>query len=136
MWLAGRVVCNSRARPASKLLREREFSIVPATGLHSESSRLSQASLPKGTFKARTSKGIFSQFFVFRIGMRRKWRFTDRKAILLRVRAPDAALPLKAVVIPNGFIVRNLLLAGSSPARAPQTFPMWKSSGNSVDSAN
>jgi hypothetical protein len=45
---------------------------------------------PKGTFKARTSKRIFSQFSVFRLGlsqkrMRRKWRLPDRKAILLRV---------------------------------------------------
>ena len=45
---------------------------------------------PKGTFKARTSKRIFSQFSVFRLGlsqkrMRRNWRLPDRKAILLRV---------------------------------------------------
>jgi hypothetical protein len=45
---------------------ERKPSIVPATGLHSESN-----TFPKGTFKARTSKGIFSQFLVFRVGLRK-----------------------------------------------------------------
>jgi hypothetical protein len=46
-----------------------EFSIIPATGLHSESNRVYLKTFPKGTFKARTSKGIFSQFLVFRIGL-------------------------------------------------------------------
>jgi len=47
VWLAGRIVCNSRARPASKLSRERvlKLSIVPATGLHSESSTVSEGYL-------------------------------------------------------------------------------------------
>jgi hypothetical protein len=65
--------------------RERvTLSIVPATGLHSESS-----TYPKGTFKARTSKRIFSQFFVFRLGLPKMHAesgvlHSDRKAILLR----------------------------------------------------
>jgi hypothetical protein len=47
VWLAGRIVCNSRARPASKSLRERitKLSIVPATGLHSESKTVSEGYL-------------------------------------------------------------------------------------------
>jgi len=74
--------------------RERKPSIVPATGLHSESK-----TVPKGTFKARTSKRIFSQFFVFRLGLP-KMRAesgvsqSDRKAILLR--AVSSSQPQKS----------------------------------------
>src|SRR5271165_5104628 len=57
VWLAGRIVCNSRARPASKSVRDRvaKLSIVPATGLHSEKQdgfrRVpSKQGPPKGSF--------------------------------------------------------------------------------------
>jgi hypothetical protein len=61
--------CNSRARPASKVLRGiKNPSIAPATGLDSETT----SRFLKGTFKARTSKSkFFSQFSVFRFGVRR-----------------------------------------------------------------
>ena len=38
-------VCNSRARPASKDVERVKFSIVPATGLHSESNTVSEGYL-------------------------------------------------------------------------------------------
>jgi hypothetical protein len=74
------------ARPASNEVSESlEASIVPATGLHSESSRF-----PKGTFKARTSKaGSFLNFLSsVLVWLKRpapKVAFVSkRKAILLR----------------------------------------------------
>ena len=64
--------CNSRARPASKVLEGLNLSIVPATGLDSETT----SRFLKGTFEARTSKSkLFSQFSVFRFGVRRKSAF-------------------------------------------------------------
>ena len=63
--------CNSRARPASNGLEGLNPSIAPATGLDSETT----SRFLKGTFKARTSKSkIFSQFSVFRFGVRRNER--------------------------------------------------------------
>ena len=47
---------------------------------------------------------------------------------------PSAA---KTLVIPNGLIVRNLLLRfwlAALPPSLPGDFPLWKSSGNSVGS--
>jgi hypothetical protein len=68
VWPAGVFVASlGIVRHLSFRERRKKFSIVPATGLHSESN-----SSPKGTFKARTSKGIFSQFHVFRIWLRKK----------------------------------------------------------------
>jgi hypothetical protein len=108
-----------------------EFSIVPATGLHSES-----ITYPKGTFKARTSKGIFSQFLVFRIGVRRKWcHGSGRKAILLRA----FERPSKTAVILNPEQregQESWFFAGRSPAAPPKTVQLWKTSGNSVGSDN
>jgi len=82
---------------------------------------------PKGTFKARTSKRIFSQFSVFRLGlsqkrMRRKWRLPDRKAILLRVFERPTRILTQSLVIPNGFIVRNLLSLAALPHSLPERF--------------
>jgi len=60
--------------------------------------------------------------------------YSDRKAILLRVfERPTQAFPPEAVVIPNGFIVRNLLSLAAL-LLPPPSFPMWKSSGNPVGS--
>jgi hypothetical protein len=128
-----RICCISRHRPASKIQRERvEFSIVPATGLHSEGSFVQTA--PKGTFKARTSKqAFFSQFLVFRVGMRRNLAcYSGRKAILLRA----SERRYKPLVIPNSPTVRNLLLGlklaalpPSAPGRIPIVEIIWKFCG-------
>ena len=64
VWLAGRIVCISRARPASKFLREQVKKALNRPGHGTSFGRATR--FPKGTFKARTSKGIFSQFLVFR----------------------------------------------------------------------
>jgi hypothetical protein len=59
---------------------------------------------------------------------------SERKAhTVARIRAPNPKRP-KGFVIPNSFIVRNLLLglAGSSPApapRIPDVEIIWKSCG-------
>src|SRR5580658_17177 len=57
VWLAGRIVCISRACPASNFKESvvRQFSIVPATGLHSEKQHgfrrvPSKQGPPKGSF--------------------------------------------------------------------------------------
>jgi hypothetical protein len=92
---------------------------------------------PKGTFKQGPPTRIFSQFFVFRSACAESGVYPDRKAILLRVsERPNAEPPSQAVVIPNGFTVRNLLLGLLAALLLPRPakFPMWKSSGNSVGS--
>jgi hypothetical protein len=74
-------------------------------------------------------KDLFS-IFCLPIGMRRKWRLPDRKAILLRVQSAD----------PRNFVIptlretkgRNLGFAGSSPPRSrsvPDVENIWKSCG-------
>ena len=58
------------ARPASKFQRALKSLNRPGHG-----TGFGKKAFPKGTFKARTSKRrIFSQFSVFRFGMRRNWR--------------------------------------------------------------
>ena len=69
VWLAGRIVCISRACPASKFLREQVKKALNRPGHGTSFGRATR--FPKGTFKARTSKGIFSQFLVFRLGLRK-----------------------------------------------------------------
>jgi hypothetical protein len=84
VWLAGRIVCISRACPASKFLRERVSKALNRPGHGTSFGKASR--FPKGTFKVRTSKGIFSQFLVFRARRAPKVAFyPERKAILLRV---------------------------------------------------
>ena len=69
MWLVGRSLCISRARPASNIKEGIGSSIAPATGLDSET----PSRFLKGTFKARTSKSkFFSQFSVFRLRTAKK----------------------------------------------------------------
>jgi hypothetical protein len=108
VWLAGR-----NCLQLSSLVRHLMFEEgVKAFNCPGHGTSFGKASpFPKGTFKARTSKRIFSQFSVFRLGMRRKWRHgSERKAILLRVfRAVSALL---------------------SPL--PKTVHLWKTSGNPV----
>ena len=125
VWQPGVFFCNSRRRPASKII---EPDCKPA--LNRPGHGTSIRKLPrflKGTFKARTSKSkIFSQFSVFRLGMRRKSASfkTKRKAILVaRLSSQSRFLAL----MPLGMQV----LVSSSWAE----FPMWKSRGNAVGCA-
>ena len=75
----------------------------------------------------RTSKRrIFSQFLVFRLGARRTYGAgflfePKRKTILLRA---VNELRTQRWVIPNGFIVRNLLFGRQ--ASSPCTRPKWE----------
>jgi hypothetical protein len=79
------------------------------------------SNFPKGTFKARNLQTrIFSQFLSSAPACAKIWRDRDvfsqaEGPILLRA---VFRAPAKSFVIPNGFIVRNLLFAGSSPATA------------------
>jgi hypothetical protein len=107
VWLAGRIVCNSRARPASKSLRERKPSIVPATGLHSEK----QHGFRRVPSKQGPPKGSFLNFLSSVIGVRRKWRF---------VRTEDAY----CCAFQSSFQL--------SRRRFPRRSRLWKSSGNPV----
>jgi hypothetical protein len=67
VWLAGRIICISRARPASKFQESNKLSIVPATGLHSERKHFRRVPSKQGP-----PTRIFSQFLVFRIGLPKK----------------------------------------------------------------
>jgi hypothetical protein len=97
VWLAGRIVCISRARPASKFHRERVKKALNCPGHGTSFGKASR--FPKGTFKARTSKGIFSQFLVFRLGLRKMRapklasKLRTEGHTVARVRAPDPASP-------------------------------------------
>ncbi len=151
MWLAGRIVCNSRACPASKFEESVEFSIVPATGLHSESKAVSEGYLQSKEPPTR----IFSQFLVFRIGLRksarRNWRFTrdgrpyccahssaQPKAPRSKDRGPShkAEEEAKRPCHSERFYREEPAFGSSWRLSCSRTrdFPMWKSSGNPVGS--
>jgi hypothetical protein len=96
VWLAGRIVCISRARPASKFHRERVKNALNRPGHGTSFGKATR--FPKGTFKARTSKGSFLNFLSSVLGcakcVRRNWRFTRTEGhTVARVRAPDPASP-------------------------------------------
>jgi hypothetical protein len=134
VWLAGRIVCNSRACPASNVLRGHESL---------QSSRPRDFIREATHFRRVPSKQgpptrIFSQFLVFRIGLPEMhaesgvFSRTEGHTVV-RIRAPTQNGP-KGLVIPNSFIVRNLLLGlvGSSPVpapRIPDVEIIWKSCG-------
>jgi len=86
-----RICCISRHRPASESQGERvEFSIVPATGLHSESSRFrtnrSEGYLQSKDLQASVLFSISCLPYRSAQNARRNWRFyPERKAILLRI---------------------------------------------------
>jgi hypothetical protein len=71
VWPAGVFVASLGIVRHLSLQRAIKFSIVPATGLHSESKHFRRVPSKQGP-----PTRIFSQFSVFRLGMRRKWRFT------------------------------------------------------------
>ena len=85
-----RICCISRHRPASKIQRERvEFSIVPATGLHSESNwfrtNRSEGYLQSKDLQASVLFSISCLPYRAAQNARRNWRFyPGRKAILSR----------------------------------------------------
>jgi hypothetical protein len=81
VWLAGRIVCNSRARPASNVLRgHKSLQLSRPRDFIRRSNTVSEGYLQSKDLQ----KDLFS-IFCLPIGMRRKWRLSDRKAILLRV---------------------------------------------------
>ena len=130
-----RICCISRHRPASNVKSAEKFSIVPATGLHSESSWLSQQVFRRVPSKQGTSR--VSSFLNFLSSVSGCAKCTPKLAFTPDGRpyccAHSSARPeflSPSLVIPNGFTVRKICFAGSSPALAPRKFPMWKSSGN------
>src|ERR1700686_4978829 len=100
---AGVFCCISRHRPASNVKSTEKFSIVPATGLHSECSWLSQQVFRRVPSKQGTSKvSSFLNFLSSVSGCAKctpKLAFyPGRKAILLRARrAPDQNFSPKAL---------------------------------------
>jgi hypothetical protein len=93
VWLS-RILLQLSCVPGIYVFRERrkKFSIVPATGLHSESNWF-HVRPSEGYLQSKDLQGIFSQFLVFRIGLRKKLGeesspklalSSGRKAILLR----------------------------------------------------
>src|SRR5271154_4366670 len=102
------------------------LSIVPATGLYSES-----VTYPKGTFKARTSKGIFSQFLVFRIRLRKMSAETGGS---LRTEDAYCCASFRAQRQmwgqPPSAVRRAQLdsLPEALPSPLPKTVQLWKSS--------
>ena len=137
VWLAGHN-CLQLSSLVRHLMIQEGVKAFNCSGHGTSFGKASQ--FPKGTFKARTSKRIFSQFSVFRLGlsqkrMRRKWRLPDRKAILLRVFERPTQNPHSKPCHSERLYREEPAVACSSPALAPRTFfPMWKTSGNPVGS--
>jgi hypothetical protein len=153
VWPAGVFVASlGIVRHLSFRERRKKFSIVPATGLHSESNRVFPKPFRRVPSKQGPPKDLFS-ISCLPSGLRKKdcaksapnLAFSsDRKThtVARRSERPPRSLVIpKSVHTPRDVIpnraenpVRNLLLGcSSSPAPLPE-FPMWKSSGNSVGS--
>jgi hypothetical protein len=87
------------ARPASKIQEGVKAFNCPGHG----TSFGKATQFPKGTFKARTSKRIFSQFSVFRLGLSQKTHAPKLASTrpeghtVARIRAPDPESSLKAL---------------------------------------
>ena len=144
VWLAGRICCNSRARPASKFLEsvvigssESKFSIVPATGLHSESNWF-RVRPSEGYLQSKDLQRIFSQFLVFRIGLPEMHAesgvLPGRKAIPLRVSERPIQESCHSERLYREEPASGFSMQLSCCRLLNRGFPMWKSSGNSVGS--
>ncbi len=125
VWLAGRIVCNSRARPASKFVE----SVSPQLSRPRDFIRKS-ITVSEGYLQSKDLQEFFSQFSVFRSAC-------AESGVSFRTEGTYCCAYSErpsSIVIPNGFIVTNLLLAGSSPDSASQKgiIQLWKSSGNPV----
>jgi len=127
---AGVFCCISRHRPASKdLKRECRFSIVPATGLHSE------RNFSKGNLQSKEPPKV-SSFLNFLSSVSGCAKCTpnlafypDRKAILLRaIRARPQNQ--KACHSKRPFREESAFWVSLAALLFRSRFPMWKSSGN------
>ena len=126
MWLAGRIVCNSRARPASKFIRECRVLNRPGHGTSFGKHHVSEGYLQSKDLQ----RDLFS-IFVFRIGVRRKWRSFERKTHTIARFGAQRQMwgqPLSAVRRAQLDSLSAALLL-SLPKRVQTVEIIWKSCG-------
>ena len=142
-----RICCISRHRPASKFSREHfKFSIVPATGLHSDSNwfhrNRSEGYLQSKDLQASVLFSISCLPSWGAQNVRRKWRFTSAgRPYCCACQSAQHSPPTQSLVIPNGFIVRNLLSLAALLSRSPNSHCgnpleiLWEASIDGIHSA-